>query len=83
MTFLLAMAVLTYVPSLGFKMGFFQYFVNASLLVILAIGISRMSVAPLSFSAGINTLISALGTTVSTAKRRRVRREQTGPSRGG
>ncbi len=34
---------------------------------ILAIASSTMSVAPRSFSAGISTLISALGTTASTA----------------
>jgi len=45
---LLAMAALTYLPTLVFKVGFFQYFVNASLLASVAIGISLATLAKLS-----------------------------------
>ncbi len=40
LTFLIAMAGLSYFPLLIFKLGFSQYFVNAALLLMLAIGIS-------------------------------------------
>ncbi len=53
LTFVIVMAALTYLPLLTFKLGFHQYFVNASLLLILAIGISIPSVARLSKGAGI------------------------------
>jgi len=45
LAFLLAMAVLSYLPLLVFKLGYVQYFVNASLLLSLAIGISIPIVA--------------------------------------
>jgi hypothetical protein len=45
LAFLLAMAALSYLPLLIFTLGFFQYFVNASLLLILAISISITRVA--------------------------------------
>jgi hypothetical protein len=45
LTFLMAMAALSYVPLLTFKLGFSQYFVNAALLLSVAIGISVPQIA--------------------------------------